>query len=269
MPGRSAGGGVAGGRPAMMSGAGEGVLAFEKPGGGSDLVDGVEGGGGAGRGQSAGGGVERVPVRRGRQGTGSLRRHRAAEGGVRGGGGDGLQRVRGRRGGVHGRVLRDPCSPGPPSGRRSPPGGRRLSGHDGRPSPKGDMPLADWLVPVHYLRKDVSFPQARTDPPCRRAVAGCGAGPDPRRTNRARTRAGPAGRGGRNCSWAAMTWSTSWRWRRGCSVWWCCLVRGGRGRVSWRRGSPGGSGTPAGWMTRGWCCGIRSSPASRPSGWTG
>ena len=30
---------------------------------------------------------------------------------------------------------------------------------------KGDMPLADWLVPVHYLRKDVSFPQARTPRP--------------------------------------------------------------------------------------------------------
>ena len=44
-------------------------------------------------------------------------------------------------------------------------GRRRLSGHDGRPSPKGDMPLADWLVPVHYLRKDVSFPQARTPRP--------------------------------------------------------------------------------------------------------
>ena len=38
MPGRSAGGGVVGGRPAMMTGAGEGVLAFEKPGGGSDHV---------------------------------------------------------------------------------------------------------------------------------------------------------------------------------------------------------------------------------------
>ena len=30
---------------------------------------------------------------------------------------------------------------------------------------KGDMPLADWLVPVHYLRRDVSFPQARTPRP--------------------------------------------------------------------------------------------------------
>ena len=27
------------------------------------------------------------------------------------------------------------------------------------------MPLADWLVPVHYMRKDVSFPQARTTRP--------------------------------------------------------------------------------------------------------
>jgi hypothetical protein len=37
--------------------------------------------------------------------------------------------------------------------------------HDGQPSRKGDMPLADWLVPVHYLRRDVSFPQARTPRP--------------------------------------------------------------------------------------------------------
>jgi len=41
-------------------------------------------------------------------------------------------------------------------------GRRRLFGHDGRPSPKGDMPLADWLVPVHYMRREVRFPQART-----------------------------------------------------------------------------------------------------------
>ena len=40
-------------------------------------------------------------------------------------------------------------------------GRRRLFEHSGRPSPKGDMPLADWLIPVHYLRREVSFPQAR------------------------------------------------------------------------------------------------------------
>ena len=44
-------------------------------------------------------------------------------------------------------------------------GRRRLFGHDGRPSPRGDMPLADWLVPVHYLRQEVRFPQARTSRP--------------------------------------------------------------------------------------------------------
>ena len=44
-------------------------------------------------------------------------------------------------------------------------GRRRLFGRDGRPSPKGDMPLADWLVPVHYLRREVRFPQARTSRP--------------------------------------------------------------------------------------------------------
>jgi tetratricopeptide (TPR) repeat protein len=41
-------------------------------------------------------------------------------------------------------------------------GRRRLFENDGRPSPKGELPLADWLVPVHYLRRDVAFPQART-----------------------------------------------------------------------------------------------------------
>ena len=42
-------------------------------------------------------------------------------------------------------------------------GRRRLFQHDRRPSIKGDMPLADWVVPVHYLRRDVSFPQARVE----------------------------------------------------------------------------------------------------------
>jgi hypothetical protein len=30
---------------------------------------------------------------------------------------------------------------------------------------EGDMPLADWLVPVHYMRREVSFPQAKTSRP--------------------------------------------------------------------------------------------------------
>jgi tetratricopeptide (TPR) repeat protein len=44
-------------------------------------------------------------------------------------------------------------------------GRKRLFEREGRPSPKGDMPLADWLVPVHYLRREVRFPDARTARP--------------------------------------------------------------------------------------------------------
>jgi tetratricopeptide (TPR) repeat protein len=44
-------------------------------------------------------------------------------------------------------------------------GRHRLFEQDGRPSPKGDMPLADWLVPVHYMRKEVRFAQARAPRP--------------------------------------------------------------------------------------------------------
>jgi hypothetical protein len=39
-------------------------------------------------------------------------------------------------------------------------GRRQLARTPGRPSPKGDMPLADWVIPVHYLRREVSFPEA-------------------------------------------------------------------------------------------------------------
>jgi tetratricopeptide (TPR) repeat protein len=42
-------------------------------------------------------------------------------------------------------------------------GRRRLFLRNLRPSPQGDMPLADWIVPVHYLRREVSFPLARTE----------------------------------------------------------------------------------------------------------
>jgi len=37
-------------------------------------------------------------------------------------------------------------------------GRQRLYRHPGRPSPKGDLPLADWVVPVHYVRREVRFP---------------------------------------------------------------------------------------------------------------
>jgi tetratricopeptide (TPR) repeat protein len=40
-------------------------------------------------------------------------------------------------------------------------GRRRLYIRNARPSTMGDMPLDDWLVPVHYVRTDVSFPLTR------------------------------------------------------------------------------------------------------------
>ena len=39
-------------------------------------------------------------------------------------------------------------------------GRQRLSMQNRRPSPKGEMALEDWMVPVHYLSRSVSFPQA-------------------------------------------------------------------------------------------------------------
>ncbi|HEU5027162.1 MAG TPA: tetratricopeptide repeat protein [Spirillospora sp.] len=34
-----------------------------------------------------------------------------------------------------------------------------------RPSPKGRLPLDDWMVPVHYMRRDISFPGLVTERP--------------------------------------------------------------------------------------------------------
>jgi tetratricopeptide (TPR) repeat protein len=38
-------------------------------------------------------------------------------------------------------------------------GRQRLFRNQNRPSPKGPMPLEDWIVPVHYLRRAIAFPQ--------------------------------------------------------------------------------------------------------------
>jgi tetratricopeptide (TPR) repeat protein len=40
-------------------------------------------------------------------------------------------------------------------------GRQRLHRNPQRPSPKGPLPLADWIVPVHYLRRAIDFPQLR------------------------------------------------------------------------------------------------------------
>jgi tetratricopeptide (TPR) repeat protein len=43
-------------------------------------------------------------------------------------------------------------------------GRSRMARNPRRPSPKGDLPLDDWVIPVHYRRGEVRFPQLRTAP---------------------------------------------------------------------------------------------------------
>ena len=164
MPGRPAGGGGAGERPSMMTGAGEGVLAFEKPGGGSDHI-------GASK-VAAVLAEGKVPVavlnacQSGAVGkeleasvaTALLKAGCAAVVAM-------AYSVYAVAAAEFMAAFYESLFTGTTVGNAVTAGRRRLSGQDGRPSPKGDMPLADWLVPVHYMRKDVSFPQARTTRP--------------------------------------------------------------------------------------------------------
>jgi tetratricopeptide (TPR) repeat protein len=39
----------------------------------------------------------------------------------------------------------------------------RMYSHNERPSPKGMLSLADWMVPMHYVRRPLSFPQLKTE----------------------------------------------------------------------------------------------------------
>jgi tetratricopeptide (TPR) repeat protein len=155
---------AAGGRPAMMVGLGEGVLAFEQPGGGSDLVGAAQ--------------VAAVLA----QGKVPVVVLNACQSGAVG---------KELEASVATALLKAGCAAvvamaysvyavaaaefmaafyeslftGDSVGQAVTAGRRRLFRHDGRPSPKGNMPLADWLVPVHYLRTEVRFPQARASRP--------------------------------------------------------------------------------------------------------
>ncbi len=196
MPGRSAGGGAAGGRPAMMTGPGEGVLAFEQPGGGSDHV-------GASK-VAAVLAEGRVPVvvlnacQSGAVGkeleasvaTALLKAGCAAVVAM-------AYSVYAVAAAEFMAAFYESLFAGASVGQAVTAGRRRLFGHDGRPSPKGDMPLADWLVPVHYLRREVRFPQARTARPA--AAPSLDAALDQIRAAPAEPAAGAgsAGRGGR------------------------------------------------------------------------
>ena len=144
-------------------------------------------------------------------------------------------------------------------------GRQRLFRHARRPSPKGDLPLADWVVPVHYLRREVRFPGLVTARPA--GAPSLEEALDQLRRPRAAARAGRWRRWG--CSPAGTGCFMSWRPRPGCRRWWCCTARPGPGRPSWPRRSAGGGRTPAGWSGRSGCSGIPSSRGWPPSAWTG
>jgi tetratricopeptide (TPR) repeat protein len=193
MPGRSTGGagevGV-GGRPPMMTGPGEGLLAFEQPGGGSDDVTASK--------IAAVLAEGKVPVvvlnacQSGAVGkeleasvaTALLKAGCAAVVAM-------AYSVYAVAAAEFMAAFYESVFAGASVGQAVSAGRRRLFGHDGRPSPKGDMPLADWLVPVHYMRREVGFPQARASRPAgalpldaaldqiRAAPAGPAAGQDP------------------------------------------------------------------------------------------
>ena len=165
MPARPAGGGaVIGSRAAMMGSPGEGLLAFEKPGGGGDPV-------GASK-VAAVLAEGRVPVvvlnacQSGAVGkeleasvaTALLKAGCAAVVAM-------AYSVYAVAAAEFMAAFYESLFTGAGVGQAVTAGRRRLFEHDERPSPRGEMPLADWLVPVHYLRSEVRFPQARTTRP--------------------------------------------------------------------------------------------------------
>ena len=164
MPSRSRVGADIGKWPTMMTGRGEGMLAFEQPGGGRDLI---------GASKVAAALTEgKVPVavlnacQSGALGkeleasiaTGLLRAGCAAVVGM-------AYRVYAVAAAEFMATFYEAVFAGASVGQAVAAGRRRLFAHDERPSPKGNMPLADWLVPVHYLRQEVRFPQVRAARP--------------------------------------------------------------------------------------------------------
>ena len=57
-------------------------------------------------------------------------------------------------------------------------GRERLARTAERPSPKGPLPLKDWMVPVHYLRRAIAFAQLKPTPARPGLSLDDGAGPD-------------------------------------------------------------------------------------------
>ena len=164
MPGRAAGGGMAGGRPAMMVDLSEGVLAFERSGGGSDPVRASKVAAVLAEGK-----VPVVVLNACQSGTVGKELEASVATALLKAGSAAVvamaYSVYAVAAAEFMAAFYESLFTGVSVGQAVTAGRRRLFAQDGRPSPKGDMPLADWLVPVHYMRREVRFPQARTSRP--------------------------------------------------------------------------------------------------------
>ncbi len=144
-------------------------------------------------------------------------------------------------------------------------GRQRLYRHPGRPSPKGDLPLADWVVPVHYLRREVRFPGLVTARPAR--------APSLEQALDQIAEGGTGSAGGVLAPVGVFTGRDGlfYELETAARLQKVVILAGpaGTGRPSWPRRSAGGGRTPAGWNSPAGCSGIPSSPGWPPSAWTG
>ena len=241
---------------------GEGALSFESASGGEDPVGG-EDCGGPGRRGGPRGGAERLPVRRGRHGAGggscsALLRNGVASVVAM------AYRVYPVAAAEFMAAFYERLFVGGTWESAVTAGRQQLYRSPRRPSPKGELPLADWLVPSTYLRREVSFPQAVLPRP---------AGSPSLSAALAETTVAEVGAeaGGwmrtAASSSAGMRGFTTWRRRHGCRRSSSYPDRAGRARQSWRRRSAGGGATPVELTSRTACSGTRSSPVRRCRAW--
>jgi hypothetical protein len=139
-------------------------------------------------------------------------------------------------------------------------GRQRLFRHDRRPSPKGDLPLADWVVPVHYLRREVRFPGLVTARP-----AGA---PSLEEALDQLAGAGSGSAGGALAPVGVFTGRDGlfYELEAPARLQKVVILQGpaGTGKTSWPRRSAGGDRIPAGWSSRSAassnCLSARSKP---------
>lgn len=150
-------------------------------------------------------------------------------------------------------------------------GRRRLYRRRERPSPKGMLPLEDWIVPVHYLRRAISFAELKPTQPAgalsldalldrMRPSGSAGTGGAPRHRIPWRRSAGLS---------AGTRRSTRWSWRSSGSGSSSCTARRGPARPSWPKPLVAGGRRRGASRTRPGCSSTPLSPGWRRLVWMG